>query len=73
MVICPECSEQKILSIVRSTGMTSTLMGYNLGYYDPNGSWHPGGPNPNIFTTYYACSNGHKFTIRKQFGKILPS
>lgn len=59
-IICPECQKNGQVSEVYNSiryGFTTTHFDGNNGSYDEKGDYHY---NP-IVTTYYSCSNGHKF------------
>ena len=59
---CPECQAEGIRSCVNVGRSMTTLMGWSP-YYDEDGNYHS--DNPNITTTEYSCSNGHKWTERR--------
>lgn len=56
---CPECKKKGLKSKVYIGSMTSTLMAGSQ-YYDEEGNYHYN--DPNHTTTYYSCSNGHKWS-----------
>ena len=60
---CPECVAEGKRSKVYVGGHSSTLMGY-LAYYDEDGKLHD--HDPNVYSTNYRCSNGHKWTESKK-------
>ena len=58
-MICSECLELGLKSKVY-VGCGSTTLAYSEPFYDEDGRYH--NHNPNITTTEYSCSNGHKWT-----------
>jgi len=68
-MICPKCKELGLKSKVFVGMSTSTLMYFApyYDYYDEDGNYHY--DDPNIHTTGYSCSNGHKFRTETQYGK----
>lgn len=56
---CPECIKEGKKSNVYPGMSTTTLMKI-FEYYDEEGKYHYS--NPNTTTTYYSCSNGHKWS-----------
>lgn len=58
MMICEECKKNKQRSLSYPGGSTSTLLGFQP-YFDEDGKYH--NHDPNKITTYYNCSNGHKW------------
>ena len=57
-MICPECKKQGLKSKVY-VGVSSQTLVYCKPFYDENGNYH--NHDGNITTTYYDCSNGHKW------------
>lgn len=56
---CPECAANGQTSKVYVGHSTATLMA-SVPFYDEDGNYHHN--DPNIYTTRYSCSNGHKFS-----------
>lgn len=56
---CSQCIEENKKSTVSSEGCSTTLLGYGGPFYDEDGIYHD--HDPNIVTTYYRCSNGHRW------------
>lgn len=59
---CSECQEAGQTSKVYSDGATRTLMGGGGPFWDEEGVRHS--HEPNITTSGYHCSNGHRWTHR---------
>ncbi len=60
-LICPKCKEENKKSFVTSDGVGgTTLLGWS-DYFDEEGLYHSHNPNSN--TSFYTCSNGHKFAV----------
>lgn len=59
---CPECQKEGKTSRVYVGATSSTLMGF-APYYDEEGNHHHN--DPNIRTTEYRCSNGHRWQRRE--------
>lgn len=57
-MICSECLKLGLKSRVYVGRGTTTLI-YSAPFYDEDGKYH--NHNPNINTTEYSCSNGHKW------------
>lgn len=67
-MICPECQKQGLKSKVYPGVSTVTLMGISE-YYDEEGRYHR--DDPNIRTSSFSCSKGHRWSERYQHGKLL--
>jgi hypothetical protein len=60
-MICPFCKEEGLRSKVFGGGGT-TILDYCPPFYDEDGEYHV--HDCNISTTYYNCSNGHRWVKR---------
>ncbi len=58
-MICEECKSEVLKSKVYE-GITTCTDMYCQPYYDENGKYHH--HDLNTSTTFYTCSNGHKWT-----------
>ena len=67
---CPVCVEKNMESTLHPGASFSTCMAGSSGYYDATGEWVPGF-DPNITSTDYRCSRGHRFVERSQGGKVI--
>jgi hypothetical protein len=63
-VICKKCKDSGQLSTIRSLGTSQTLMTKDH-FFDEQGDEHS--HNPNIVTTLFRCSNGHRFQERSSW------
>lgn len=59
---CPVCVETGEKSTVRGGGGTKTLLGGGGPYWDEDDVYHQ--HDPNRVTSYYTCSNNHRWTIK---------
>ena len=57
-VICTKCRDAGLRSTVRVLGTKQTDMPRDV-YFDEDGTEHS--HNPNLVTTQFRCSNGHRF------------
>jgi len=62
---CPVCVKEEKKSQVYPGQCTSTCMAA-MPYYDEDGQYH--NHVPNTTTTYYSCSNRHRFVINSRSG-----
>lgn len=60
-VICPECASEGEKSRSYFCGTLRTAMA-GASYYDENGDYHD--HDPNVSTTSYSCSRGHRWTTK---------
>lgn len=65
---CPICEADGVRHRVYEGGSSSTLMAAPPPYWDEDGNYVVP-PDPNIHTTSYTCSNGHRFEGRTQHGE----
>lgn len=65
---CPECVERGEESTVTPGPSSTTLIGWDRGYFKPSGEW-VNNRNPNTITTGYRCSNGHRFSVKSREGE----
>ncbi len=56
---CPKCQKEGKESKVFPHGSSTTLM-HSQPFYDEKGKYHD--HDPNITTSQYSCSNGHRWT-----------
>lgn len=63
---CKKCEEEGKKSNVHIGMCTRTLLGIPPPYYDEEGILHCP-PDPNVTTTEYRCSNGHKFIGKSNY------
>ena len=62
---CPECVKEGERSCVYPGMSTTTCMG-GQRYYDEDGRLHV--HDPNVTTSEFSCSRGHKWTTKQQHG-----
>lgn len=67
---CPECVKLGKRSTVTPGMSMTTCMGWSPGYYDEDGKWIES-EDPNIHTTEYSCSNGHRWGVQTRAGKVI--
>ncbi len=65
---CPECLKENKKSVIYVGACMSTLA-CSIPHYDKEGVYH--NVDPNITTTSYWCSEGHKWIDRYQFGNKI--
>jgi hypothetical protein len=63
-VICSKCSTAGLRSTIRNLGCKQTQMPKDH-FFDEEGEEHS--HNPNIVTTLFRCSNGHRFDERSSW------
>ena len=64
---CEQCEKLRLRSTISSMGGSGTLLGWSPGHYDEDGNWvdHE---DPNTYTYYWRCSNGHNFYTTNKSG-----
>lgn len=63
-MICQACSNSAQRSTVRILGTKQSKIPTDV-YFDEDGQQHS--HNPNVVTTHYRCSNGHRFEERSSW------
>lgn len=67
---CPICLRLGLRSRIYVPSMVSrTAMLGSTAYYDEDGIFVPA-VDPNITTSQWSCSRGHKWTEKEQYGKV---
>ena len=69
-MICEQCKREGKKSKVYVGRSTRTAVAW-ISYYDEDG--HYVGGDPNVTTTEYDCSNGHRFRKVECRGKVMES
>lgn len=63
---CGKCVEAGLKSTLFDEGPGATTLMLSSSFWDEEGVYHQ--HNPNIASTYYRCSNGHRFSISRKRG-----
>lgn len=68
-MICPYCQKEGKTSRLYPNGGTSTLA-LGESFYDEEGRWHT--HDPNIHTSGWYCSNGHRWVEKTRRACPIP-